>query len=81
MCRQACSDKKGMSALCGSCTGEKACAKEKAAWLMPYMTYCTRYDSKDKAPRLFPLLQPYEVDCLNAQYRYDIRKNKLRIGG
>lgn len=48
---------------------------------MPYMTYCTRYDSKDKSPRLFPLLQPYEVDCLNAQYRYDIRKNKINIGG
>jgi hypothetical protein len=33
---------------------------------MATTTYCTRFEDKDKAPRLFPVLQPYEVEVLNA---------------
>lgn len=41
---------------------------------MPYTTYCTRFDNKDKTPRLFPFLQPYEVAYKDAEYIYNNSK-------
>ena len=45
-----------------------------SALLMPYTTYCTRFDNKDKTPRLFPFLQPYEVAYKDAEYIYNNSK-------
>lgn len=38
---------------------------------MAYRTYCSTFDNKDKSPRLFPFLQPYEVEALDAEYIYN----------
>ena len=45
-----------------------------SAHFMPYTTYCTRFDNKDKTPRLFPFLQPYEVAYKDAEYIYNNSK-------
>lgn len=63
--------KEDTSPLCQQCTGFKKCLAETSGKpfqqeLMRKRTYCSRFDNKDKAPRLFPFLQPYEVDVFNA---------------
>lgn len=64
-----------VSVLCQNCTKAKECLKDRLkAIFMSSTTYCTRFDSKDKTPRLFPLLQPYEVECQDAEFIY--HKNK-----
>lgn len=64
-----------VSVLCQNCTKVKECLKDRLkAIFMSSTTYCTRFDSKDKTPRLFPLLQPYEVECQDAEFIY--HKNK-----
>lgn len=60
-----------VSVLCQNCTKVKECLKDRLkAIFMASTTYCTRFDSKDKSPRLFPLLQPYEVECQDAEFIY-----------
>ena len=64
-----------VSVLCQNCTKAKECLKDRLkAIFMSSTTYCTRFDSKDKTPRLFFLLQPYEVECQDAEFIY--HKNK-----
>ena len=64
-----------VSVLCQNCTKVKECLKDRLKVIfMASATYCTRFDSKDKTPRLFPLLQPYEVECQDAEFIY--HKNK-----
>lgn len=64
-----------VSVLCQNCTKVKECLKDRLKVIfMASATYCTRFDSKDKTPRLFPLLQPYEVECHDAEFIY--HKNK-----
>lgn len=60
-----------VSVLCQNCTKVKKCLKDRLkAIFMVSTTYCTRFDNKDKTPRLFPLLQPYEVECKDAEFIY-----------
>ena len=64
-----------VSILCQHCVKVKECLKDKLkAVFMGSTTYCTRFDNKDKTPRLFPSLQPYEVECQDAEFIY--HKNK-----
>ena len=64
-----------VSVLCQNCTKVKKCLKDRLkAIFMVSTTYCTRFDIKDKTPRLFPLLQPYEVECKDAEFIYFKRK-------
>ncbi len=65
-------DKTGeVSVLCQNCTKVKDCLKDKRTSLfMAHTTYCTRFDNKDKTPRLFPFLQPYEVEFRDAEFIY-----------
>ena len=64
-----------VSVLCQNCSKVKECLKDRLkAIFMGCTTYCTRFDSKDKSPRLFPLLQPYEVECQDAEYIYNNRR-------
>jgi len=63
--------KEETSPLCQQCTGFKKCLAETSGKpfqqeLMRKRTYCSRFDNKNKEPRLFPFLQPYEVDIFNA---------------
>ena len=61
-----------VSVLCRNCTKMKECLNTRhVAFLMAYTTYCSRFDNKDKTPRLFPFLQPYEVEGIDAQYMYN----------
>ena len=61
-----------VSVLCKNCTKLKECLNTRhVAALMANTTYCTRFDNKDKTPRLFPFLQPYEREMIDAQYIYD----------
>lgn len=60
-----------VSVLCQNCTKVKECLKDRLkAIFMGSTTYCTRFNSKDKSPRLFPLLQPYEFECQDAEFIY-----------
>ena len=72
-------DKAGeVSVLCRNCTMVKDCLKDRlTALFMTHTTYCTRFDNKDKTPRLFPFLQPYEVECRDAEFIY---QNSKRYG-
>ncbi len=64
-----------ISVLCRNCTKLKQClATRHLAPLMALTTYCTRFDNKDKEPRLFPFLQPYEVESMDAEYIYNNSK-------
>ena len=64
-----------MSVLCRNCTKVDECLKDRlTALFMPYTTYCTRFDNKDKTPRLFLFLQPYEVAYKDAEYIYNNSK-------
>ena len=59
------------SPLCRQCTSFGACLAKVSGRpfhqeLMKKRTYCSRFDNKDKTPRLFPFLQPYELDIINA---------------
>lgn len=66
-----------VSVLCRNCTKLKQClATRHLAPLMALTTYCTRFDNKDKEPRLFPFLQPYEVESMDAEFIYERRKRK-----
>lgn len=61
-----------VSVLCRNCTKLKECLKDRSKTLfMAYRTYCSTFDNKDKSPRLFPFLQPYEVEALDAEYIYN----------
>lgn len=63
-----------VSVLCRNCTKLDECRKTKhVAFLMAYTTYCSRFDNKDKTPRLFTFLQPYEREMIDAQYIYNKR--------
>lgn len=65
-----------VSVLCRNCTKVKECLNDRPrALFMAHTTYCTRFDNKDKAPRLFPFLQPYERDIIDAQYIYNKKHN------
>lgn len=60
-----------VSVLCRNCTKVRECMKDRlTALFMAHTTYCTRFDNQDKTPRLFPFLQPYEVECKDAEYIY-----------
>lgn len=60
-----------VSVLCQNCTKVKECLKDRLKTIfMGSTTYCTRFDSKDKSPRLFPLLQTYELECQDAEFIY-----------
>lgn len=60
-----------ISVLCKNCTKLRECLKDRTKTaFMAYRTYCSVFDSKDKEPRLFPFLQPYEVECMDAEYKY-----------
>lgn len=60
-----------VSALCRSCTKMKECLNTRhIAFLMAYTTYCSRFDNKDKTPRMFPFYQPYEQEWRDAEYIY-----------
>lgn len=64
-----------VSILCQNCTKVKDCLKERLkAIFMSNLTYCTRFDNKDKTPHLFPFLQPYEVECQDAEFIYHQNK-------
>lgn len=59
------------SQLCQQCTSFAICfdlvkGKLFRQELMKKLTYCSRFDNKDREPRLFPVLQPYELDIYNA---------------
>lgn len=59
------------SCLCQRCTRLKECRGNRAfAALMQYRTFCSRFDDTDKEPRLFPVLQPYEVEWRDAEYAF-----------
>lgn len=63
-----------VSVLCRNCTKVKECLKNRlTALFMAHTTYCSRFDNKDKTPRLFPFLQPYEREMIDAQYIYNKR--------
>lgn len=67
-----------VSVLCLNCTKMRDCLKDRlTALFMAHITYCTRFDNKDKTPRLFPFLQPYEVETTDAEYIYH---NSKRYG-
>lgn len=60
-----------VSVLCRNCTKMRACLKDRlTALFMAHTTYCTRFDNKDKTPRLFPFLQPYEAEYKDAEFMY-----------
>lgn len=64
-----------VSVLCRNCTKVRECLKDRPTVLfMAHTTYCTRFDNKDKSPRLFPFLQPYEVECMDAEFVYNNQK-------
>lgn len=65
-----------ISALCRNCTRVKECLRESRlkAMLMQHTTYCTRFDNVDKSPRLFPFLQPYEREMIDAEHNFRMRK-------
>ena len=64
-----------VSVLCQNCTKMRDCLKDRfTALFMAHMTYCTRFDNKDKTPRLFPFLQPYEVEYRDAEFIYQNSK-------
>ena len=66
---------KQISVLCRNCTNVKDCLKDRlTALFIARTTYCTRFDNKDKSPRLFPFLQPYEVDYMDAEFNFNKRK-------
>jgi len=67
-----------VSVLCQNCTKLKECLKDRAKTaFMAYRTYCSAFDNKDKEPRLFPFLQPYEVESMDAEYMYN-QTNKAK---
>ena len=67
-----------VSVLCQNCAKVKECLKDRLkAVLMASTTYCTRFDNKDKTPRLFPFLQSYEVAYKDAEYIYN---NSMKYG-
>lgn len=69
----------GISVLCRNCTKLKGCLKDRSKTaFMAYRTYCSAFDNKDKEPRLFPFLQPYEVECMDAEHIYRNRKKDGR---
>lgn len=58
------------SRLCRQCTKFETCfaltkGRPLQQELMKKRVYCSRFDNKDKAPRLFPFLQPYELHIFN----------------
>ena len=76
-----------VSVLCQNCTKMRDCLKDRlTALFMAHTTYCTRFDNKDKTPRLFPFLQPYEAEYKDAEYmyhnskRYEKGKNAGSVG-
>ena len=59
------------SPLCRQCSRFETCFAETSdkpfrQELMKGRMYCSCFDNKDKSSRLFPFLQPYEVDVFNA---------------
>lgn len=71
---------KEVSVLCRNCTKMKECLNTRhVSFLMAYTTYCSRFDNKDKTPRLFPFLQPYEQEWRDAEYNYH-KKKRMRNG-
>lgn len=61
-----------ISILCRNCTKMEDCLKNRlTALFMAHTTYCTRFNNKDKEPRIFPFLQPYEVEYMDAEYIYN----------